>query len=79
MFTVYVLRSKRNGRRYIGCTNNFDRRIEEHNRGQSNYTRNTGPYELIFKEEFTSLKEARKRELVLKSGKGREFLKRIGK
>jgi putative endonuclease len=79
MFTVYVLRSKRNGRRYIGCTNDFDRRLEEHLRGQSTYTRNTGPYELVYKEEFLTLKEARKRESFLKSGKGREFLKSIGK
>jgi putative endonuclease len=53
--------------------------MSEHERGQSNYTRHTGPYEVIYREEFASLKEARKRELFLKSGKGREYLKSIGK
>ncbi|MBI2096105.1 MAG: GIY-YIG nuclease family protein, partial [Candidatus Taylorbacteria bacterium] len=31
MFYVYVLRSLKNGRFYIGCTNNLERRIFEHN------------------------------------------------
>ncbi len=76
MFYVYVLRSLKNGRYYIGCTNNIERRLHEHNTGKSKYTCLTRPFELIYKEELDTLKSARYREKLLKGGKGREWLKR---
>lgn len=60
---------------YIGQTNNLDRRLNEHNTGRSKYTSLTHPFDLIYKEEFLTRSEAVKRETVLKSGKGREWLK----
>ncbi len=75
MWYVYVLRSLINGRLYTGSTNNLERRLEEHNSGHSPYTRLTRPFVLIYKEIFEVRLEARRRELFLKTGKGREFLK----
>lgn len=63
-----------NNRLYTGSTNNIDRRLLEHNSGKSKYTRSTRPFDLIYTEEFEIRLEARKRELFLKTGKGREFL-----
>ena len=40
-------------------------------RGQSKYTRFTGPFELVFCQEFTTLMEARQIELRLKKYKSR--------
>ena len=77
MWYVYVLKSLKNGRHYTGSTNSIERRLEEHNSGQTTYTRNTEPYKLIYKEEFDSRLEARRRELFLKTGKGRALLKQI--
>ena len=75
MFYVYVLRSLKNGRFYIGCTNNLERRLGEHNGSRSTYTSLTRPFELIHQEMYEDLKSARKREIMLKGGQGRRWLK----
>ncbi len=77
MFTVYVLRSDINHRLYVGQTNNLSRRLFEHNSGHSTYTKLTKPFRLIYQENFTTRREAIAREIELKTGKGREWLKMI--
>lgn len=77
MWFVYVLKSLKNGRLYTGSTNNLERRLIEHNSGQTTYTRVTGPYNLIYSEKHLTRIEARRRELFLKTGKGRELLKAV--
>ncbi len=77
MFYVYVLKSLKNGRHYTGSTKNLERRIYEHNSGQTKYTRIAGPFELIYKESYNTKLEASKREKFLKTGKGREILQKI--
>ena len=77
MFYVYILRSLKNRRLYTGSTNDLKRRLGEHNRGQSKYTKYSGPFELIYKEECLTKSEAYKRELFFKTGKGRDFLKSV--
>ena len=77
MFYVYVLKSSKNGRLYTGSTNDLKRRLIEHNGQQSKYTKYTAPFDLIYKEKHLTKAEAYKRELFLKTGKGREFLKTI--
>ncbi|MEK7503722.1 MAG: GIY-YIG nuclease family protein [Patescibacteria group bacterium] len=75
MFYVYILKSERNGKLYKGLTNDLKRRVKEHNSGNSEFTRNNGPWKLIYYEAFVSEKDARKEELFLKSGKGKERIK----
>ncbi len=77
MYVVYVIRSKSNNRKYIGQTNNLDRRIDEHNTRKHRFTSGKGPWELVYQESFATRTEAMRREKFLKSGKGREFLKNI--
>ena len=74
MFTVYVLKSDRDGHRYVGFTSNLKRRLSEHNLGRVKSTKNRKPFQLIYKDEFESKAEAMSRENFFKSGKGREFL-----
>ncbi len=76
MYTVYVLKNPK-GVLYKGCTDNLSRRFVEHNSGHTVSTRNRGPWDIVYKEEFTDRKEALARERFFKSGKGREMLKRI--
>jgi len=76
MFYVYVIKSLKNNRNYIGQTNNLKKRIEEHNSGQSKYTSLTRPFKLIHSEEFDNRTDAVRRELFLKSGQGREWIKK---
>lgn len=53
---------------YIGCTNNLQRRLHQHNNTKSgaHYTKIRRPVILKYKEEYSSLSEARKREFQLK-------------
>ncbi|NMB82415.1 MAG: GIY-YIG nuclease family protein, partial [Ignavibacteria bacterium] len=52
MFTVYILRSDKDKKRYIGFTDNLDRRISEHNSGRVVSTKNRRPLNLIYTEQF---------------------------
>ena len=75
MHYVYVLRSLLNKKRYVGSTQLLpDERLKQHNNGSNAWTKNNGPFELIYKEEYPTISEARKRENFLKSGAGRKFL-----
>ena len=75
MYTVYALRSLVRKYIYIGMTNNLNRRLREHQSGQNKTTAPYRPFELIYEQEFTSRVEARQREIYLKSGAGKEWLK----
>ena len=75
MYYVYILYSETLKKKYIGMTDDLKRRIEEHNRGKSNFTRTGDKWKLIYYEAFLNKTDARREELFLKSGKGRERLK----
>ena len=75
MYYVYILQSERNGKLYKGVTDNLKRRLREHNSGNSTFTSQNGPWKLIYYEAFTDKTNARREELFLKSGKGRERIK----
>lgn len=77
MYYVYVLRSLKNNRLYTGSTLDLERRIREHNSGVSKYTKLTRPYVLVHRETFNTKSEAYRRELFLKTGKGREYLNSV--
>lgn len=75
MYKVYILKSKTKTKSYVGITNNIARRLEEHNKGRSIFTRRFMPWKLIYEESFLTRKEARMREKYLKSAAGRKLLK----
>ena len=77
MAFVYVLRSSSTGKFYTGATTDLDRRLLEHNANLSRSTKNRGPWVLVHKEVFGNLAEAYRRERFLKSGRGRDELRRI--
>ena len=75
-YFVYVLKSVSSGKHYTGQTMDVQRRIIEHNEGTlGKFTKNKGPWNLIFSKEFDSRAEAMRYEKYLKSGVGRDFLK----
>ena len=71
---LYIIQSQKNNRYYIGSTNSWKRRIQEHNEGKSPYTRTTRPWKLVYLQEFETVGEARKRELYLKKLKSRKVI-----
>ena len=74
---VYVLRNLATSRLYTGCASDPVQRLGQHNAGVTKSTRNRGPWELAYQEEFASRAEAMARERFLKSGQGRQWLKRV--
>ena len=79
MFTVYVLKSLRNQKRYVGYTaKSATVRLKEHNTGSNTYTRRNGPFELLHAEKYHDKTTALRRERFLKSGQGRKFLDTLG-
>jgi len=63
---VYLLKSRRDDRYYLGWTTDLRRRLEEHNTRKSPYTRARGPWELIAVEVYDDLEAAKQRERSLK-------------
>ena len=62
---------------YTGYTADLERRLNEHNQEiLGKFTKGKGPWILIHQEEFATKKEALIREKELKTGKGRDFIKR---
>lgn len=53
---------------YVGCTNNMERRLEQHNNSKwgAHYTKIRRPVILKYSEGFPTLKEARRREIEIK-------------
>ena len=53
---------------YVGCTNNLEKRLKEHNFSKqgAHYTKIRRPVVLKYSESFSNLKEARAREAALK-------------
>ncbi|OGI26576.1 MAG: hypothetical protein A2359_03660 [Candidatus Moranbacteria bacterium RIFOXYB1_FULL_43_19] len=75
MYTVYVLKSSKNEKRYIGYTSKKAlKRLGEHNRGCNKWTRYNKPFTMVHLEEFSEKSDAIKRENFLKSGQGRKWL-----
>ena len=77
MYFVYAIYSISFDRLYIGFTNDLSRRLNEHNSKKNKSTKAYVPWKLIHKEGFETRLDARKREKYLKSGIGREYLRRI--
>lgn len=75
MFYVYIIQSNKTKRLYKGFTKDIKRRITEHNRGNVKTTKRGVSWKLIYYQGFVNEKDARREELFLKSGKGRERLK----
>lgn len=75
-FYVYFLQSIKNGRFYVGFTNNLRKRIEEHNCGAVRSTKPYLPWKLIYYEACLNEQDARRRENYFKTVQGQRLLKR---
>jgi len=78
IYRVYAIQN-REGKFYVGLTDDVDRRVDQHNAGVSKWTRGKGPWRLIWQSEEMNLSSARKLELLLKRQKGGDgFYRMIG-
>ena len=72
MHTVYLLRSiPYPQRKYIGLTEDIERRLTEHNRGNVKATEKNHPWDLVVSLSFKEEEKAEAFEAYLKSASGR--------
>ena len=76
-YKVYILKSQKDQKYYIGSTININNRLNAHNRGSVKSTKYRRPLELIYFEVLNSRKIALKREKEIKNYKGGIAFKRL--
>jgi len=74
-FYVYILQSLNIKKFYTGYTNDLRNCFNEHQNNKSTYTKGRGPFKLIYYEASMHEEDAKARELYLKSGMGKRYLK----
>ncbi|PYI93893.1 MAG: endonuclease [Verrucomicrobia bacterium] len=77
MFYVYVLKSGKTGRRYVGSCEDMNDRLGRHNRGESKATKHGVPWILVHTEQFETRSEALLKERYYKTGRGRDELNNL--
>ena len=74
-YFTYVLISEKDGKYYIGWTDNFEKRFRDHNSGRVLSTKSRRPFKLAYYEACLSKKKAIAREKQMKTGFGRKYIK----
>jgi putative endonuclease len=77
VFWVYILRSLRDLKFYIGQTDDLTDRFQRHNEGRVRSTKGRRPFELIKTESYATRAEAVRRERYLKNLKGNATFRKI--
>ena len=75
MVYTYVLKSKKDGLLYTGCTSDLRKRFRDHQNGNVISTKGRGLFELIYYEACINQQDAYKREKYLKSGYGKRYIR----
>jgi len=76
MFYIYILQSLKDNKLYTGYSSSLKKRLSEHETGIVVSTKNRRPLVLIYYEAYRVEKDAKIREKFLKTGQGREFIKK---
>ncbi|HTW96958.1 MAG TPA: GIY-YIG nuclease family protein [Candidatus Methylomirabilis sp.] len=76
MYYVYILKSIKDNNLYTGYSSDLKRRVDEHNRGKVDSTKNRLPIKLICYEAYLDEETARAREQFLKTSDGKKDIKR---
>ncbi len=74
---VYILRSFRTQRYYVGSTQDVENRLHKHNSGKSQSTRAGAPWELILSEKFPTRSDAVVQEQKNQSARHRTLSRRL--
>lgn len=79
-YRVYIIKSLKDLKLYVGVTSNLEKRIQDHNCGRVKSTKSRRPFILVHSEEYSTLSEARKREWFLKyTPQGGKLKRRLAK
>jgi putative endonuclease len=76
MWYIYILRSLKDNQLYIGMTNDLRERFRLHNLGKVPATQFRRPFEIIYFEGHHNKYDAAAREQFLKTGWGKNWIKK---
>lgn len=76
MYYVYILKSQKDNKFYVGTTSNIKRRLNEHKNGKVWSTSRRLPVKLIYCEYYLQKTDAERNEKYYKTTKGREDLRK---
>lgn len=73
-YYIYVLHNKLKNYIYVGYSTNLKTRLNDHNKGFSKATKPYLPLKLIHYQAYRNMEDAKRRELYLKTNRGRTTL-----
>ena len=74
-YSVYILRSLKNGDLYVGSTEDISNRLARHNCGKVKSTKGYRPWEILDIMEFPTRSDAVKHEMFLQTGQQKGLLR----
>jgi putative endonuclease len=75
--TLYILKSHKHGRFYVGSTDDLERRFKEHNSGHTKSTKSGMPWEVVFTEVFAASIDGLRAEKKIKALKSRKIIESL--
>ena len=76
-YKVYILKSDKDGRYYVGSTSDLERRILDHNNSKVKSTKCGVPWKIVYDEVHVTLSKARSRENQIKRWKKRVMIEKL--
>jgi putative endonuclease len=76
MFYTYVLHSLKDDKFYVGFSSDLKKRVDQHQNGLVESTRDRRPFALIYYEACVDQSDALRREKYLKSYHGKMFIRK---
>jgi putative endonuclease len=71
---MYILFSEKLNKYYVGACIDMERRLYEHNIGHSKFTSLGIPWQLAYREEYSDLPTAKRREQQVKKMKSKKYI-----
>jgi len=76
-YSLYIIKSNKSGKYYVGQTRNLRTRFERHLNGKTSFGKRNKDLEIVYTKEFTSHIDARKTERFIKRQKSHIFIDRL--
>lgn len=73
-YYTYIIQSQKNGKYYIGSSENPKVRLQQHNWSRTPSTKSGIPWKLVYIEKYMTRSEAVKREYAIKKKKSRKYI-----
>ena len=73
-YFVYILKSEKTNKYYIGYTADLQKRVEKHNLGGTKSTKSGLPWTVVYYEVYDNKSQAIKREFEIKRKKSRKYI-----